>query len=368
MNRGYIKLWRKSLDNDLIRNPLAWQLMCWCLLNATHKRMTRLLGTSSITLEPGQLITGRKKLAQELHSTEQKIRTALDLLIANQFLTIKSTNKFSIISITNWHTYQDDQPTNNQQDNQQDGRGSGNQQITSKSTNKSPTNNQLETSCGNTFRENENARQPTNNQQETQKVTTEQEEQERREEEDSLRSSSRPSSVEPDVERKPKTPRASPTFAEDSEPYRLAAYMRDQLAGVLPTFKEPNLQVWAHDFDVALRNDERMTDARFVAQVIKWVAGDSFWRTNCQCPATLRKQFDKLTARMAEEAAKARGAPAVLGAGPPRPTTYHQQERENQKSVARLALAGMGVNIHGEQTDYNGPGVIDADVVRQASG
>lgn len=93
---------------------------------------------------------------------------------------------------------------------------------------------------------------------------------------------------------------------EDSEPYRLAVFMRDQLQAMLPTFKEPNLSAWAHEFDRALRNDERMKDARFVATVIRWVANDGFWRTNCQCPTTLRKQFDKLTARMAEESAKNR--------------------------------------------------------------
>ena len=107
-----------------------------------------------------------------------------------------------------------------------------------------------------------------------------------------------PGSVEPDEKPKKKP---KPLFAEDSEPYRLAKYMKDQLKAVLPTLKEPNLQTWAHDFDVALRNDERMADARFVAQVIKWAARDSFWRTNCQCPATLRNQFDKLTAKMARQ-------------------------------------------------------------------
>ena len=57
---------------------------------------------------------------------------------------------------------------------------------------------------------------------------------------------------------------------EDSEPYRLAVFMRDTLKDNVPTLKEPDLQKWAYDFDVALRNDARMKEARFVAQVIKW--------------------------------------------------------------------------------------------------
>lgn len=94
-------------------------------------------------------------------------------------------------------------------------------------------------------------------------------------------------------------------FPEDSEPYRLAVLMRDTLKANVPTLKEPNLQMWARSFDVALRNDERMTEP-FVAEVIKWACTDSFWRTNIQSPDALRKQFDKLTSKMDSEAEKAR--------------------------------------------------------------
>lgn len=72
-----------------------------------------------VDLLPGQLIFGRKSVAQGLKSTEQKIRTCVKTLENSNFLTIKSTNKFSIISIVNWETYQEEQPTANQQTNQQ---------------------------------------------------------------------------------------------------------------------------------------------------------------------------------------------------------------------------------------------------------
>lgn len=93
---------------------------------------------------------------------------------------------------------------------------------------------------------------------------------------------------------------------EDSEAHRLAVLMRDTLKANLPTLREPNLQKWAHDFDVALRNDERMKDPLFVAEVIKWACSDSFWRTNIQSPDKLREKFDQLTAKMEAEAEKAR--------------------------------------------------------------
>ena len=62
---------------------------------------------------------------------------------------------------------------------------------------------------------------------------------------------------------------------------------------------------------MALRNDERMTEPHFVAEVIKWACTDSFWRANIQSPEKLRKQFDQLTARMETEAEKARTASKV---------------------------------------------------------
>ena len=105
---------------------------------------------------------------------------------------------------------------------------------------------------------------------------------------------------------KPK-PAAEP-LPEDSEPYRLAVLMRDTLKANVPTLKEPNLQTWARSFAVALRNDERMREAHFVAEVVKWACSDSFWRANIQSPEKLRKQFDQLTARMESEAEKARTA------------------------------------------------------------
>ena len=65
MHRGYVKLWRKSLESGLLQNAEAWQLMTWCLLKATHKPHKQLVGSSIVELQPGQLIFGRKKAAEE---------------------------------------------------------------------------------------------------------------------------------------------------------------------------------------------------------------------------------------------------------------------------------------------------------------
>lgn len=79
-----------------------------------------------VQLKSGQIIVGRKKLAEELGLGEQQIRRALGNLQNSQQITIKTTNKHSIITVCQWESYQKvneqqpaKQPTNNQQSNQQ---------------------------------------------------------------------------------------------------------------------------------------------------------------------------------------------------------------------------------------------------------
>jgi DNA replication protein DnaD len=79
-------------------------------------------------LKPGQFISGRKKLAEELEQSEREIRTSLERLVTLQILTIKTTNKYSIYTIVNYEKYQFDELTS-----------------TSTSTNKQPTSNQQAT-------------------------------------------------------------------------------------------------------------------------------------------------------------------------------------------------------------------------------
>jgi len=108
MHRGYIKLWRKTLDNGIVQNPELLRFWIWSLMKATHKPCTVMVGYQEVNLEPGQFVFGRKKAATELKSSEKKIRTCVQSLSNSKNLAIKSASKFSIITINNWHTYQED--------------------------------------------------------------------------------------------------------------------------------------------------------------------------------------------------------------------------------------------------------------------
>ena len=80
----------------------------------------------------GQCVIGRKALAERLGISEQSVRTALKHLQKTKEITIKSTNKFSIATITNWAMYQEKDDNANQQANQQltNNQPTTNQQLT----------------------------------------------------------------------------------------------------------------------------------------------------------------------------------------------------------------------------------------------
>jgi hypothetical protein len=119
MNRGYVKFWRKSLDGNWLQNHALWAFWSWCLLKASHKVIAVKISFQEITLQPGEFIFGRKKASEELRMSEGKIRSCLEFLKRAGNLTVKTTNKFSIISITNWNSYQGEAEKTSQQNHQQ---------------------------------------------------------------------------------------------------------------------------------------------------------------------------------------------------------------------------------------------------------
>ena len=110
MERGFVKVWRKTLDSGLLQHPRALQLFMHLLLTATSKPCRRIVAGGPVELWPGDVVTGRERLAQELGATVREIRTAMDILKKMEIVTTKATNKYSIVSIINWDRYQQQRP------------------------------------------------------------------------------------------------------------------------------------------------------------------------------------------------------------------------------------------------------------------
>ena len=111
MQRGFIKIWRKLRDSGLMQNANALAVFLHLLMEATHKqRKVGVTGGRVITLKRGQVITGRKRLAEQLNLTERKIRTAMGLLIGLEIVTSKATSTYSVVTVLNYNKYQSANP------------------------------------------------------------------------------------------------------------------------------------------------------------------------------------------------------------------------------------------------------------------
>ena len=107
---GWIKLHRSTLEWEWYTDANTFRVFMHILLNANiEPRRYR-----GIEVPIGSLVAGRQALASQLGMSEQSVRTALDHLGRSE-ITIKSTSKFSIISINKWSEYQGNQPADNQQ-------------------------------------------------------------------------------------------------------------------------------------------------------------------------------------------------------------------------------------------------------------
>lgn len=124
-NTSWIKLHRRITKWGWYTDSKMVHLFLHLLLNANYKQSE----WRGEKIERGQILTGRKQLSVDTGITEQSIRTCLKNLELTKEITIKSTNKFSVITVVNYEVYQEkgDELTS---------------KLTSKLTNNQPTTNQ----------------------------------------------------------------------------------------------------------------------------------------------------------------------------------------------------------------------------------
>lgn len=133
MERGYTKRWRKRWEKNYHKDRLLWVLMDYFIDHANYQDVDIYLkGVGSIPLKRGQHVFGTVKLARFIGVDRQRIRTKLTILKNIGFLTIKTTNKYSIASIINYNTYNPLKTTTNQQNDHQltSSKPATNQQLT----------------------------------------------------------------------------------------------------------------------------------------------------------------------------------------------------------------------------------------------
>jgi len=112
LNDGWIKLHRKLLDNKIFDNERLLKVWVWCLLKASHTEYDQLVGLQTVHLIPGQFIYGRFKNAEELKLNPNTLKDYMKFLSDEKFIAIKSTNKYSVVSVEKWELYQSERIEN----------------------------------------------------------------------------------------------------------------------------------------------------------------------------------------------------------------------------------------------------------------
>ena len=129
---GFIKLHRSMIEWEWYKDINVKTLFLHLIFAANYEAKR----WQGIEVKRGQLITGRLELAESTGLSERKVRTALEKLKMTNEITIKTTNRFSIITLTNYALYQDDTRENGKQNDQQNDQ---------QATNKRPTDDQQAT-------------------------------------------------------------------------------------------------------------------------------------------------------------------------------------------------------------------------------
>ena len=102
MNSGFIFLHRKMLEWEWYDSPTTKIVFLHLLLMANFKPNQ----WHGKNIPRGAIVTSTSAIAESNGLSVQQVRTSLDRLKATGEITVESTNKYSIITVTNYDNYQ----------------------------------------------------------------------------------------------------------------------------------------------------------------------------------------------------------------------------------------------------------------------
>jgi hypothetical protein len=106
MKKGYIKLYRKLLENPMFKNAELLQLFLYCLLKANREPGKAFYGSNEIDVGKGQFITGRFELSSTLGQKPDATYKRLKRLETLNIIALQSNNRNTLVTVLNWDLYQ----------------------------------------------------------------------------------------------------------------------------------------------------------------------------------------------------------------------------------------------------------------------
>ena len=115
--KTYVLLSRCLLEKKIFRNEKWLKVFIWCILKARHQPEPEKVG--GVEIKRGQFLFGRESASKQLNIKENTIYFIMKNLQKLNAISIKSNNKYSIVTVVNYNTYQDfknygSKPTQNQ--------------------------------------------------------------------------------------------------------------------------------------------------------------------------------------------------------------------------------------------------------------
>lgn len=95
---GYVKIYRKSMDDEVFKNPYAWQLFSYCIMKARFKK-TR-------NLDIGEFETVQEEIAKDLNVSRPSVNKFLKILKAKKYIDYEIVDKKTIVKVNNFSKYQ----------------------------------------------------------------------------------------------------------------------------------------------------------------------------------------------------------------------------------------------------------------------
>lgn len=106
MNEGFVYVWRKIREKGYYTKSAYVHLWLHLLLLASYKEKEFLWNGEMKKLKPGQFVTGRHSLSIETGIPSSTVEDILNTFETQHQIRQQKTNKFRLISILNWETYQ----------------------------------------------------------------------------------------------------------------------------------------------------------------------------------------------------------------------------------------------------------------------
>ena len=95
---GYVKIYRKSIDSDVFKNPYAWQLFSYCIMMARFKKTKK--------FDIGEFETTQDEIAEALNVSRPSVNKFLKILKVSDYIDYEIVGKKTIIRVNNFSKYQ----------------------------------------------------------------------------------------------------------------------------------------------------------------------------------------------------------------------------------------------------------------------